>query len=108
MSDDPFDALETVYDCLKRMQTTLLGMKKIREYVGKGLGREMLDSLIEEAETQLAEITRKAQLRDLEVREQGSVRGWLLELSAQVLRSHWLSGRHCRLGRVPAGQVRPA
>lgn len=59
MSDDPFNALETVYDCLKRMETTLLGMKQMREYIGKGPGREMLDKLIAEAETQLAEIKRR-------------------------------------------------
>jgi hypothetical protein len=59
MSDDPFNALETVYECLKRMESTLLGMKQVRQYVGKGPGKEILDRLIEEAESQLAEIKRK-------------------------------------------------
>ena len=59
MSDDPFNALETVFECLKRMEATLIGMKEMRLYVGKGVVRKMLDSLIEEAESQLAEIKRK-------------------------------------------------
>ena len=59
MSDDPFNALETVFDCLKRMEGTLMGMKEMRVYVGKGRVRKILDTLIEEAESQIAEINRK-------------------------------------------------
>jgi methionine aminopeptidase len=59
MSNDPFNALETLYDCLKRMEATLLGMKQVRQYVGHGVGKEMLDSLIEEAEVQIADIKQK-------------------------------------------------
>lgn len=55
----PFNALETLYECLKRMEATLLGMKQMRHYVGHGPGKEMLESLIEEAESQIAEIKRK-------------------------------------------------
>ena len=56
---DRFDAFETVLECLKRMESNLMGLKQMRDYVGKGLGKEMLDSLIEEAESQIAEIKRK-------------------------------------------------
>jgi len=56
---DPFNAYETVLECLKRMEAQLMGMKQIRDYVGKGVGRQMLESLIEEAESQIAEIKGK-------------------------------------------------
>lgn len=59
MPSDPFDALETLLECLKRMEATLLGMKQMRHYVGDGLGKEMLESLIEEAEAQIADIKRR-------------------------------------------------
>ena len=59
MAHDSFNALETLYECLKRMEATLLGMKQMRHYVGHGVGKEMLESLIEEAEEQLADIKRK-------------------------------------------------
>lgn len=36
-----------------------MGMKQMRKYVGKGLGKEMLASLIEEAESQIIDIKRK-------------------------------------------------
>lgn len=59
MPDDPFDALETVFECLTRMETTLDGMKAMRLYVGKGVTAKMLEALIVEAESQIAEIRRK-------------------------------------------------
>ncbi len=59
MSDDPFNALETVFECLKRMEATLEGMKEMRLYVGRGVVRKMLEALIVEAESQIAEIRRK-------------------------------------------------
>jgi len=54
-----FDAFDTLLDCLKRMEAGLIGMKQMRGYVTSELGREMLESLIEEAETQIAEVKRK-------------------------------------------------
>jgi ABC-type proline/glycine betaine transport system permease subunit len=54
-----FNAFETVMECLKRMETVLIGMKQVRAYVGEGLGRQMLESLIEEAEKQIAEVKLK-------------------------------------------------
>lgn len=59
MPSDPFDTLETLFECLKRMEATLLGMKQMRHYVGDGLGKEMLESLIDEAEAQIADIKRR-------------------------------------------------
>ena len=59
MSNDSFNPLHAVYDCLKRMESILMGMKQMRSYVATGLGREMLESLIEEAETQIAEVKQR-------------------------------------------------
>jgi len=56
---DRFDAFETVLECVKRMEAILMGMKQMREYVGKGLGKEMLESLVKEADSQIAEIKRR-------------------------------------------------
>jgi hypothetical protein len=53
------DSLETVLSLLKQMEANLLALKELREYVGNGVGKEMLEVLIEENETQLAEIKRK-------------------------------------------------
>jgi len=56
---DCFDAFETVLECLKRMEANLMRMKQMRNYVGNRLGEEMLEFLIEEAETQIPETKRK-------------------------------------------------
>lgn len=56
---EPFDALEALMECLKRMEMNLLGMRQLRQYMPNGAGRKTLDSLIEEAEAKLAEIKRK-------------------------------------------------
>ena len=52
-------------ECIKRMHATSIGMKQMRRYVGHGLGKEMLESLIEEADSQIAEIERRV-IRHLE------------------------------------------
>jgi hypothetical protein len=36
--------------CLKQMEATVLGLKQLRSFIGKGSGQEMLDALIVEAE----------------------------------------------------------
>ena len=55
---DPFDSLEFVMASLKQMEATLLGVQQLRQYVGDRPGKEMLDALIQEAESQFAEIKR--------------------------------------------------
>lgn len=50
------DSLDTVLDLVKQLETTLLGLRQMRVYVGRGLGLRMLDEVIEEAETKLAEV----------------------------------------------------
>jgi hypothetical protein len=54
-----FDSLAAVLECLAQMESNLLGMKQMRDYVGHGLGRVMLEALIEEAESRIADIKRK-------------------------------------------------
>ena len=54
-----FNSLETILALIKQMESTLLGLKELRSYVGQGLGQQMVESLIEEEETKLAEIKRK-------------------------------------------------
>lgn len=52
-------SLDAVISLIKQMESTLLGLEQLRNYVGDGVGRQMLEVLIEEAETKLAEIKRK-------------------------------------------------
>jgi hypothetical protein len=51
--------IDLVLECLKIMESTLLGLKQLRELTPKGLNRAMFDSLINEAESQIAEVKRK-------------------------------------------------
>jgi hypothetical protein len=53
------NSLETILALLKQMEATLLGLKQLRGYVGKGVGQQMLEVLIEEADAKLTEIKRK-------------------------------------------------
>ncbi len=56
---DVFDSLDIVIPSLTLMEATLLGMRQLRPYVGDGFAIQMLDSLIAEGESQLADIKRK-------------------------------------------------
>lgn len=51
-----FNELDIAMTSLNIMESTLLGMKQLRPYLGNRFSREMLDSLIQEAESQIAEI----------------------------------------------------
>ena len=41
------------------METTLISLKEMRGFVGRGIGNEMLEVLIEETELQIAELKRR-------------------------------------------------
>jgi hypothetical protein len=59
---DRFNSLDAILDCLKQinnMESNLLGMRELRQYIDSNLGTEMLDLLIEEAELKIAEVKRK-------------------------------------------------
>jgi hypothetical protein len=58
MADD-LNLVDAILDLVKQMKATLLGLKQLRSYIGKGVGQQMLELLIEESETKLAEIRRK-------------------------------------------------
>lgn len=58
MADDPLDAAKVVMQRLKLMEAKLRGMKKMRLHMDEP-GRKVLDRLIKESESQLAEIKRK-------------------------------------------------
>ena len=49
------ESVDTILTLLKQMEATLLGLKQLRLYVGKGIGQQMLEVLIEEAETKIVE-----------------------------------------------------
>ena len=53
------DPLDMVLACLKQMEATVLGLKQLRSFIGKGSGQEMLNALIVEAEEHIAEIKRR-------------------------------------------------
>jgi hypothetical protein len=55
---DRFDALEIALASLRLMESTLAGMRQVRQYVGEA-ATEILDSLIEEAEVKIGEIKRR-------------------------------------------------
>ena len=53
MSDD--DAVDTVRALVRQMEAMLLGLQQLRGYVGNGVGKEMLEVLIQEAEVGMEE-----------------------------------------------------
>jgi len=53
------DTLETILALIEQMEATLLGLKQLQRYVGQGDGQRMLDVLIKEGETKLAEIRKR-------------------------------------------------
>lgn len=59
LMSDAFNSLDVVLASLKLMESTLLGMKQVRQYVGEGVATEILDSLVEEAESQICAINHR-------------------------------------------------
>jgi hypothetical protein len=58
MADD-LNLVDTILELVRQIKATLFGLKQLRSYVGKGVGQQMLELLIEESETKLAEIRRR-------------------------------------------------
>ena len=56
---DTFDSLQIVIESLKRMETTLLGMKQVRALLPPDPSRDSLDKVIAEAEANFEEIKRR-------------------------------------------------
>jgi hypothetical protein len=53
------DSLDSALALVRQMEATFLGLKKLRDYVPSGRAREMLEALIEETETHLAQTKRR-------------------------------------------------
>ena len=53
------DSLEIILALIRQLEATLLGLKQLRGYVSQGIGKDMLEELIEEGEEKLAEVKRK-------------------------------------------------
>ncbi len=53
------DSAETILALLKQLEATLLGLRQLRGYVGKGPGLMMVDLLVEEGEKKIAEVKSK-------------------------------------------------
>lgn len=53
------DSLDAALDLMRQLETLLLGLRQVRTYVGNGVGLRMLDEVIKDAETKLAEIRSK-------------------------------------------------
>jgi hypothetical protein len=53
------DTVDIVLAMLRHMEATLLGLQQLRNYVGQDVGRQMLEVLIEEMESHVAETKRK-------------------------------------------------
>jgi GNAT superfamily N-acetyltransferase len=52
------DNLDIVLEMLRQMEATLNGLQQLRDYVGQGVGRQMLEEIIEELAKHLTEIER--------------------------------------------------
>ena len=57
LTDD--NSLETILGLIRQLQAGLLGLKQMRAYAMQGVEQELLESVIVDNETRLAEIRRK-------------------------------------------------
>jgi hypothetical protein len=53
------ESLDMILALMKQLESTLLGLKQLRGYVGQGVGQQMVEELIEEGENKLAELKRR-------------------------------------------------
>ena len=58
MSTD-LESAETILALLKQLEATLLGLRQLRGYVGRGPGLMMVELLVEEGEKKIAEVKSK-------------------------------------------------
>jgi hypothetical protein len=63
MSTD-LESAETILALLKQLEATLLGLRQLRGYVGKGPGLMMVDLLVVEGEKKIAEVKSKVAAQD--------------------------------------------
>lgn len=53
------DSIDTILALVKQLEATVLGLRQLRSFVGKGVAAQMLEVLIEEGEAKIAEVKRK-------------------------------------------------
>jgi hypothetical protein len=53
------DTLEIIFALIKQLESTMLGLRQLRELVGKGVAQHMVDELIQEGEIKLTELKRR-------------------------------------------------
>jgi hypothetical protein len=53
------DTLDIVLAMLRQMKATLNGLQQLRDYVGHGVGRQMLEELIEEMVKHIVDTERR-------------------------------------------------
>jgi hypothetical protein len=58
------ESAETILALLKQLEATLLGLRQLRRYVGKGPGLMMVELLVVEGEKKIAEVKSKVAAQD--------------------------------------------
>jgi len=53
------ESAETILTLLKQLEATLLGLRQLRGYVGRGPGLMIVEVLVEEGEKKIAEVKSK-------------------------------------------------
>ncbi len=54
--NEKLESADIILVLLKQLESTLLGLQQLRPYIGKGVGAQILELLITEAETKISEI----------------------------------------------------
>ena len=53
------DSLEILLALLRQLESTVLSLKQLRGYLGRGVGQRMVEELIVEGEYKITELKRK-------------------------------------------------
>ena len=56
---DDLDTVNVILGQIKQLEATVLGLQQLRSYIGNGVEAEILESLMTEAETKIAEVKGK-------------------------------------------------
>lgn len=56
---DDLDTVNVILGLIKQLEATVLGLQQLRSYIGNGIEAEILESLMTEGETKIAEVKRK-------------------------------------------------
>ena len=56
---DALDSVDTILGLIKQLEATVLGLQQLRSFMGNGVEAEILERLIAEGQTKVAEVKRK-------------------------------------------------